>query len=123
MAGETLLLNLDTLIVDGIAVPIEDSTGTIDGAARHENEVVLSASGDDYQKRKRVATVMNAKLQFGPSVDPMKFAKMTDVQITARDSKSGRRALMPRCSFASMGTIGSGSVDVKWNVLAPIQWL
>jgi hypothetical protein len=28
-----------------------------------------------------------------------------------------------KCSFASMGRVGDGAVDISFNVLEPIQWL
>lgn len=123
MATNNMLFHIDVLIVDGAPVPIEDGSATLSGAARFQNEVVPSASGDDYLKRKRVPTLLKAKIQFGPSVDPKKFSALSEVQITARDSVSKRRALMPKCSFGEMGEIGGGAVDVTFNVLAPVQWL
>lgn len=123
MATDKMLFRVDTIVVDGAPIAFEDGTGVLTGAARWENAVVASATGDDFESRKRVATTFKCKLQFGPSVDPAVYAGMNGVQITARDLVTGRRALMPNCGFASMGDIGSGSVDVTFNVLAAIQWL
>lgn len=123
MATNNLLFHIDTLIIDGAPVAFEDGSGMINGAAGFENETVVSASGDDFQKRKRIARTFDCKIQFGPAVDPAKFSALSEIQITARDAQSKRRALMPKCSFASMGGIGGGTVDIKFNVLAPIQWL
>lgn len=123
MANESQLFHIDTIVVAGKALAFEDSTGTLTGAARFENTVVTSASGDDFTSRKRVPTTLRCKIQFGNTINPADFAKMSQEQISARDSVSGRRALMPKCSFASMGEIGGGSVDITFNVLAPIQWL
>lgn len=123
MATQNLLFHIDTVIVDGAPIAIEDGSGMISGAAGFENDIVVSASGDDFQKRKRVPRLFKTKIQFGPSVDPAKFSALSEIQITARDSVSKRRALMPKCSFGTMGDIGGGSVDITFNVLAPIQWL
>jgi hypothetical protein len=123
MAGETLLFKIDAIVAGGVAVPIEDGSGSIVGAAGFENEIVPSASGDDYSRRKRIPRQLRTRIQFGPTANPDAFAEMVDIQITARDTSSGRRALMTRCTFASMGEIGGGPVDVVWNVLSPIQWL
>lgn len=124
MAGtDNLLFHIDQIVVDGNPVAFEDGSGTLSGAARFENDVVTSASGDDFNKRKRVPTLFKCKIQFGPAVNPADFARQQGIQITARDSQSGRRALMPNCSFGQMGDIGGGSVDVTFNVLAAIQWL
>lgn len=123
MAGDLLLFHIDTIVADGTPLAFEDGSGTLTGAARFENETVLSASGDDYSRRKRVPTLFKARLQFGASLDPESLTKQSEIQITARDTQSGRRALMPKCSFASMGDLGGGAVDVTWAVLAPIQWL
>ena len=123
MATDKMLFHVDEIVVDGAPLAFEDGTATITGAARWENTPVPSASGDDFQARKRVPTQVRFKLQFGPQAHPMDFATLIDSQIAFRDKVSGRRALMPRCGFANMGEIGGGSVDVSFNVLAPIQWL
>lgn len=118
------LFKIDALIIDGAAVAFEDGSGEISGAASWEFTVVPSASGDDFQSRKRVPRTLKAKMQFGPDVDLDKLTKMTDGQITGRDTVSGRRALMPRCSFGSMGSVGAGgAVDMTFNILAAVQWL
>ena len=122
-ATDNLLFHIDTIIADGNPLAFEDGTGSLSGAARFENTVVPSASGDDFNSRKRVATLFKCKIQFGPGVDPASFTAQQAIQITARDSQSGRRALMPKCSFGALGDIGGGSVDITYNVLAPIQWL
>ncbi|MBK1613370.1 hypothetical protein CKO44_07790 [Rubrivivax gelatinosus] len=123
MAGDLLLFHIDTIVVDGTPMAFEDGSGTLTGAARFENETVLSASGDDYSRRKRIPTLFKVRAQFGKSLDPQTLTSQSEVQITARDTQSGRRALMPKCSFASMGDLGGGAVEVTWAVLAPIQWL
>lgn len=123
MAGEKSLFHVDELVIDGAPQSFEDGTATITGAARWENTVVPSASGDDYQSRKRVACTVRFKLQLGGNEKVADYATMTDAQIVCRDKVNGKRAMMPRCSFASMGEIGGGSVDVTFNVLAAIQWM
>ena len=123
MAVDNMLYHVDAVLVDGKPLAIEDGTGMISGAARFENEVVASGTGDDFQKRKRVPTIFKCKIQFGPTVNPTDYAGMNGVQVTARDTQSGRRALMPKCSFGQIGEIGGGSVDITFNVLSPIQWL
>jgi hypothetical protein len=122
-ATDNMLFHIDQIVSDGKPIAFEDGSGTLSGAARYENEVVPSASGDDFEKRKRVPTLFKCKIQFGPAVSPKDYAKMQGIQITARDAQSGRRALMPKCSFGQMGDVGGGSVDVTFNVLAEIQWL
>lgn len=124
MAGtDNLLFHIDQIVVDGRPIAFADGTGMLSGAARFENDVVPSASGDDFNKRKRVPTLFKCQIQFGPAVNPADYANYLGVQITARDAQSGRRALMPNCSFGQMGEIGGGPVDVTFNVLAPVQWL
>lgn len=120
---DNVLFKIEQIVVDGAALAFEDGTGTLTGAARFSNAVVPSASGDDFQRRQRVPTTLTAKLQFGSNVVPEDFSRLQNVQITARDPNSGRRALMPKCGFGEMGAIGGGSVDITFNVLAPIQWL
>jgi len=123
MAANNQLFHIDTLIVDGAPIAFEDGSGTLRGAAGFENDVVPSASGDDFQRRKRIARTFQASIQFHAGVDPDLFSALSEIQITARDSQSGRRALMPKCSFGSMGEIGKGPVDITFNVLAAVQWL
>lgn len=123
MANNTLF-QIDAIVIDGAPVAFESGSGILKGVARFEATVVPSASGDDYQSRKRVPTTFSAKIQFGPAVDPATFTAMAEVQITARDTQGGKRALMPKCSFGSMGDVGAGGpVDITFNVLAPVQWL
>lgn len=122
-ASDNMLFHIDQIVVDGKPIAFEDGSGMLAGAARYENEVVPSASGDDFNKRKRVPTFFKTKIQFGPAVNPADYAALGGVQITARDAQSGRRALLNNCSFGQMGDIGGGSVDVTFNVLAPVQWL
>ncbi len=124
MAGtDQMLFHIDAIVVDGAPIAFEDGSGMISGAARYQNEVVPSATGDDFNKRKRVPTLFKTNIQFGPDVDPAAYAGLTGVQITARDQQSGRRALMPNCSFGDFGDVGGGAVSVTFNVLAAIQWL
>jgi hypothetical protein len=123
MAGENLLFHIDTIIVDGKPVAFEDGSGMISGAARYENKIVASASGNDFAARARVPTVLKLKIQFSNAVDPALLASTSGVQVTARDTQSGRRALMNNCMFGSLGDLGGGSVDITYNVLSPIQWL
>ena len=124
MAAEKILFHIDEFVIDGAPSTMEDGTATITGAARYENTVVPTAGdGDDFQSRKRVATTARFKLQFGKAQKVSDYTKITDAQISCRDKVTGKRALMPRCAFGSMGEIGGGSVDVTFNVLAPIQWL
>lgn len=122
-AADSLLFHIDTIVVDGKPIAFEDGTGMLSGAARYENTVVPSASGADYASRKRVPTLFKMKIQFSNTVDVPQLAGTSGVQITGRDSQSGRRALMPNCIFGTMGDLGGGSVDVTFNVLSPIQWL
>jgi hypothetical protein len=125
MAGtDQLLFKIDTLVLDGVALPIEDGTGVLSGAAGWENTVVPSASGDDFNSRKRVPRLMKARLQFGPGFDADALANANGVQLAVRDSYSGRKAILHNCSFGSMGDVGGGGpVDVVFNVLSPVEWV
>lgn len=123
MAGENQLFKIDTVIVDGKALAIEDGSATISGVAGFENETKVSASGDDFVLRKRVPRVMKAKLQFGPAVNPADFAKMSGIQIRLQDGFSGRKCLATNCVFKSLGEVGAGSADIEFNLLSDLQWL
>lgn len=123
MAGENILFRIEQVVVDGQALAIEDGSGELTGAAGFENEGVASASGDHYVRRKRVVPQFKVKLQFGKTVNPDQFSKQTNVQISAKDLASGRRAVMNRCAFGSLGTVGGGSVELTYLVLSPVQWL
>jgi hypothetical protein len=121
--ADSSLFHVDVIVVDGQALAFEDSSGMISGAAGFENEAKLSASGPDYTLRKRVARVLKAKLQYTGAVTPDQFAAMKDVQIALRDTVSGRKCVADGASFKSLGDVGSGVVDVEFNLLQALKWL
>ena len=123
MAVDALLFHIDTIVVGGQAVAFEDGSAMLSGAHRFQHDPVVSASGNDFTKRSRVPTVLKLRVQFNNAVDPAALAGVSGVQITVRDTQSGRRALMQNCSFGSMGELGGGAVDLTYNVLSPVQWL
>jgi hypothetical protein len=123
MAGDNQLFHIDTIIADGQVLAFEDSSGSIEGAAGFENEAKFSASGDDFVLRKRVARMLKAKLQWGPTADPKTFANMSNIQIAMRDSFTGRKCLAPKATFQSLGAIGAGTVDIAFILNAELQWL
>lgn len=123
MAADQLLFHVDAIVVDGKPIAFEDGSAMLTGAARFENDMVPSASGNDFAKRRRVPTTLRIRLQFNNAVDPAALAATSGVQITARDSQSGRRAMLPNCMFGSLGDLGGGAVDVTYLVLSPIEWL
>ena len=122
-AADSLLFHVDTIVVDGKPVAFEDGSASLSGAARYENTVVPSASGNDFASRKRVPTVLSMKMQFSNAVDPAALSQSKDVTITLRDTQSGRRAMCSKCIFSSLGDLGAGSVELKYLVLAPVDWL
>lgn len=123
MGTQNQLFKIDTLLVDGVALPFEDGSAEIEGAAGFTNDVKVSASGDDYVLRKRVPRYMMAKLQYNGSTNVASYSGLTGVQIAMRDTFSGRKALANNCTFVEIGKIGAGTVDVKFAVLTDIQWL
>lgn len=123
MGTENILFHVDVIVIDGKPLAFEDGTGMLAGAARFSNDVVLSATGDDFTKRKRVPTTFKCKLQFGANEVPTDYNKLAGVQITIRDSQSARRAILNKCSFGEMGEVGGGSVDLTFNVLSAPQWI
>ena len=122
MGTENMLFHIDQVTVDGAPMAFEDGSGMLSGSARFTNEVVASASGDDFEKRKRVPTFFKCKIQFGANIVPTDFNKLRGVMIRARDSQTGRRVLLTKCSFGEMGEVGGGAVDITFNVLAEPQW-
>jgi len=124
MADETLY-HVDVLTVGGKPIGIEDGTATIQGALGFANRTVPNSNpnSSDGQVRARVPRSIMAKILFKPGVAVEDFAKMKQVQITLRDLQSGRRCMANNCSIATMGDIGTGTVDVVFNVLEPYQWL
>jgi hypothetical protein len=125
MAGnDQLLFKIDTIVVNGVPLAIEDGTGVLSGAARFQNNVVPSASGPDFNSRKRVPQLLKCNLQFGPGVDPAALPLIDDATIAARDSISGRRALMHQCTFGEMGDVGAGgAVPVTFNIMNGVEWM
>ncbi|MES1977556.1 MAG: hypothetical protein V4451_05935 [Pseudomonadota bacterium] len=123
MGTENMLLHIDQITVDGAPLAFADGSGMASGFAGFTNAVVPSASGDDFEKRARVPRIFKAQIQFGSNSQPSDYNKLRGIQITARDSQTGRRVLMPKCSFGEMGDLGGGAVDITFNVLAEPQWL
>lgn len=122
-AADSMLFRVDQIVVDGKPVAFEDGSAMLSGAAGYENEIVVSASGPDFARRKRVPRVLKLNLQFSNATDPAQLAKAQGVQITLRDSQAGRRCIANNCQFGSMGDIGGGTVPITYNVLSPLQWL
>lgn len=123
MSADSMLFHVDNIVVDGRPISFEDGSASLSGAAGYENEVVPSAQGRDFARRRRVPRQLRLRLQFGNDVDPDALARANGVQIAIRDTKSGRRALLNDCVFGSLGDLGAGSVDLTYHVMSPIQWL
>jgi len=123
MANEHLLVHIDTIVSDGVPMAFEDGSATISGAHRFENTVVPSAQGDDFARRSRVPTTMRFRYQFNNQADPVRMSAAKDIQMTFRDSQSGRRGTCRKCMFGTMGDIGGGPVDMTYLLLSPIEWL
>lgn len=123
MAAKNQLFQVDDIIVDGVAIAFESGTAELEGIAGYEHEVVPSATGDDFTKYKRVGRTLKAKIQFGPTTTPEMFANISEAQISLRQRATSRRAIALKCSFGKMGTVGTGSVEVTFNMLSPLQWL
>lgn len=119
----TLLFKIDVIMADSEVLAFEDGSASLSGAAGFETKTSLSASGDDYAVRTRVARVLKAKLQFNGTTDPQQFAKVTNFQITMRDLVTKRKCVANKCVFGSLGDVGAGAVDVTFNVLSELQWL
>ena len=117
------LLHFDQVVARGIGLNTVDGSVVGSGFAGYENTAVPSSMGDDFSKRARVPRSLRMQVQFGPDMSPDDLRSIRDEQITARDSQSGRRVLMNRCTFASMGDLGAGPVDVTFLVLSEPQWL
>jgi hypothetical protein len=124
MADETLF-HVDVLTVGGKPIGIEDGTATIQGALGFANTTVpnSNANSADGQRRARVPRSITAKIMFKPGVNVSDFAGMKKVRIALMALQSRRRVMAPNCSIATMGDVGSGTVDIVFNVLEPFQWL
>lgn len=123
MAAKNQSFQIDEFVIAGVSIAFESGTAELDGAAGYEHEVVPSSMGDDFTKYKRVARTIKVKLQSGAGFTPDAFADISEEPIALRQLKTGRRAFLPKCSFAKMGAVGSGSVEVTFNILSRIQWL
>ena len=123
MAGENQLFHIDVIIVDGQAIAFEDSSASLSGAAGFKNDPKVSASGDDFVYRSRVPRILKAKLQWSSTLDPKTYSGMSNVQISMRDSFTGRKCLAPKATFGELGDIGAGTVDIQFILNADLQWL
>ncbi|MCO8324275.1 hypothetical protein ABEG10_07220 [Burkholderia cenocepacia] len=123
MACDSELFRVDSFTVDGEEWPFTDDSATIEGAAGFERDVSPSSNGQDYTTRKRVQRLIKMKLQFTGAKTPDDVSKVCEAQIVMTNLHTGRRVRAGKCSFMSMGEIGTGPVDVQFAVLTPFQWL
>ncbi|VVD68286.1 MULTISPECIES: hypothetical protein [Pandoraea] len=123
MACDSELFRVDSFTVDGEEWAIEDGSATIEGAAGFEREAALAANGPDFTTRKRVARVIKAKLLFTGSRNPDTISQICEAQIVMTNLHTGRRVRAGKCSFMSMGEVGTGAVDIQFAVLTALQWL
>lgn len=121
--GASSLFRVDSITVDGKALAIVDGSATLNGFAGMEATPVPSASGPDFESYARVPRTIDASLQFGPTVQPSDLSKIRNARIVMTDKNGPRRVMCPNCSFASMGALGKGAVDLKFNVLEEPIWM
>ena len=117
------LFRVDSLTINGVALAIVDSSVRVDGLVPFRKEVVPSASGPDFESKARVPRVVQGQIQFGPKVSPEELAKIEGARMVLTDLGGPRRILAPNVSLGSFGTVGSGPVDVTFNVLEPYVYL
>ena len=123
MSCDSELFRVDSFTVDGEEWAIEDGSATIEGAAGFEREGALAANGPDFSTRKRVPRIIKAKLLFTGSKNPDDISAVCGAQIVMTNLHTGRRVRAGKCSFMSMGEVGTGAVDIQFQCLVPFQWL
>ncbi len=115
MTCTSSIYHIDSLTIDGVAIAIEDSSAEIEGLAGIENEAKPSAgAGATKTVRKKIPTIIKAKLQLVNPADVEYFSAVCESQITVKDAHLGKRIMFSKCSFGKLGTVGKESVDVEF---------
>lgn len=117
------LFKVTSITVDGVSLPIVDSSVRITGVAGFAATSVPSGQGPDYETFAREGRQIRGQIQFGPAVNPDDIKKIKNARIVCKDEHGPRRCLAPNCSFGSMGEVGGGPVDIAFNALEEYQWL
>lgn len=124
MACENALWHVDALTIDGVALAIGDSSAVIEGLAGFENEAKPAAgAGETKTMRKKIATIIKAKLQMMDPAQTESLSQACSAQIVLRDAKLEKRVMFTKCSFAKMGEVGKDEVDIEWIANTPAVYL
>lgn len=121
--SENSLFSVTSITLDGAALAFESGSATIEGASRYEATVVTAGTGADGESMRRVPCTISVNLLLKPGVDPSKLSQARDVRIVLKDRFGPRRVIATKCGFASMGPIGNGPVQARYNVLEELQWV
>jgi hypothetical protein len=119
------LFVIQALIVDGNALPIDDSSVTLENPLGYEREAVPSGTGEHGSTTKRVVPVIKGKVQFGAGIQ-LKTLDFCDAQVVLAEAntcagQTPKRMRMTKVETAKTGEIGSGSVDLELNVLGRVE--
>lgn len=119
--GAQSLFRGDSITINGQAIAVVDGSIVISGLAGYTSTSIPSGSGPDYNQHARIPRQIMFKVQWGPKAAVDDFANIDEARVVVKDSKGPRRVLATRVSFASMGELGNGPVDVTLNVGDPYQ--
>ena len=111
------LFTVESLTIDGVALPIVSSSVRLSGYISHEGTVVPSGSGPDFETHARVPRTIAGQIQFGPKVTRAQLLAINGARVVLSDSRGPRRVLAPNCSLGRVGELGAGPVDFTLNVL------
>lgn len=111
------LFTVDSLTIDGVALPIVSSSVRITGYISHDSNIVPSASGADYESHSRVPRTIVGQIQFGPKITRAQLLAINGARAVLSDSRGPRRVLAPNCTLGRCGDLGAGPVDLTLNVL------
>lgn len=121
---DNALFHVDSLTIDGVAIAIADASAEVEGLAGYENEAKPSAGNAPTAiQRKKVPCTINAQLQLTKLAQIDTIKNTCNAQIVLRDQHSGQRILFSKASFASMGKVGAGPVDIKFIATSQPQYL
>lgn len=125
-----MLFTVDAVLVDGLPIPVEPNSVTVEGILGFEKEGVAEASGNHDSTRKAIVPTIKMKVLHKEGVDPLELGSYCSVQVILRQQQFECKNAKPRrlrcsdCETASVGAVG-GDGKFDWEVLAKgtRQWL
>lgn len=122
--NDCLLYVIDEIMINGVLENTEQGSIELINPSGWENEAVASSTGDHGTKRKRVPTSIKFKRMTDGSYKPDQYTSLDSVQVSFRDTKTGRRGRVDKATYGKHGNLGNGdSPEIELIFNNAIQWL